>query len=119
MTVEEVGVTSTTRLAAADCVIWLLCIINVHLPLIPPLKLSGFVFPDYLSVGIQSYSVQLVVMTNSVSLQLPIMLWYHTRELIDNPPSAHLTLLLMIAAVAYHLQSVTVNPCTVSSLVIT
>jgi len=79
------------------------------------------VFSKRLMVSLSPVQLQFYTSATAMLMQLPIMLWYHTRELIDNPPSAHLTLLLMIAAVAYHLQSVTayctmdlVSPVTMS-----
>jgi len=79
------------------------------------------VFSKRLMVCLTPVQLQFYTSATAAAMQLPFMLYWHSAELYANPPSPHLLQMLLIAAVAYHLQSVTayctmdlVSPVTMS-----
>eukprot|EP00656_Telonema_subtile_P017377 TRINITY_DN19317_c0_g1_i1.p1 TRINITY_DN19317_c0_g1~~TRINITY_DN19317_c0_g1_i1.p1 ORF type:complete len:283 (-),score=62.90 TRINITY_DN19317_c0_g1_i1:162-1010(-) len=79
------------------------------------------VFSKRLMLCLSPVQLQFYTSAAAAAMQMPFMLYFHAGELYHNPPSAHLTGMLVTAAVAYHLQSVTayctmdlVSPVTMS-----
>jgi len=79
------------------------------------------VFSKRLMLCLSPVQLQFYTSAAAACMQMPFMLYYHGAELSQSPPSAHLTAMLLVAAVAYHLQSVTayctmdlVSPVTMS-----
>mmetsp|Transcript_18296 Transcript_18296/g.24786 ORF Transcript_18296/g.24786 Transcript_18296/m.24786 type:complete len:328 (-) Transcript_18296:308-1291(-) len=79
------------------------------------------VFSKSLMKSLSPVQLQFMTSATAAAMQLPFMIAFHLRDIIDNPPSGRIFLLLLVAAVAYHLQSVTayctmdlVSPVTMS-----